>query len=509
MKMRVIFICLLAVSAAGCGTKDPESLVPDTPSAAPDYLCTWNLQGYVTSYASNEMMRYAMNEENIFGDGEFCNWAGLYPSIRGDLYFVMDDSWDIPQDENSVGGNPYLGTTELNEERFPSFSGTPAERLKKLTRRLKKLGWKGVGGWICAQKPEAYASMSEEEYWTDRLKAASEAGFSYWKVDWGRDATNDGWRQMLTRLGKEYAPELWIEHAMRNEYVEFSDVFRTYDVENVIAQPVTIQRVADLLPRRAQAGAKGIVNCEDEPYIAVGLGCAIGVMRHPFAGSLPDGRQDDAFPPVGHNYKRCLDEVVRGVHWHRVAEPFAVDGDCSVDTVRLADSWILRENETWNKGREVGSVLRESAPARVSRRMPLPEVADTAASRPFVLASRYPNDAVAVAAIGRAIGREYVARAVDVTVQGGDWSAPIGLFGRFRSVTIVYPEALDAAAAVEVWGQDLAGDTPVNITAEVSIDGNRMTVPGTVIDRVGLMCASEGDLSGPGMVMKVSVARRR
>lgn len=98
---------------------------------------------------------------------------------------------------------------------------------------------------------------------------------------------------------------------------------------------------------------------------------------------------------------------------------------------------------------------------------------------------------------------------MDVTVQGGDWSAPIGLFGRFRSVTIVYPEALDAAAAVEVWGQDLAGDTPVNITAEVSIDGNRMTVPGTVIDRVGLMCASEGDLSGPGMVMKVSVARRR
>lgn len=162
--MRVIFICLLAVSAAGCGTKGPESLVPDTPSAAPDYLCTWNLQGYVTSYASNEMMRYAMNEENIFGDGEFCNWAGLYPSIRGDLYFVMDDSWDIPQDENSVGGNPYLGTTELNEERFPSFSGTPAERLKKLTRRLKKLGWKGAGGWICAQKPEAYASMSEEEY---------------------------------------------------------------------------------------------------------------------------------------------------------------------------------------------------------------------------------------------------------------------------------------------------------------------------------------------------------
>ena len=70
--------------------------------------------------------------------------------------------------------------------------------------------------------------------------------------------------------------------------------------------------------------AKGIINCEDEPYIAVGLGCAIGVMRHPFAGTLPDGAQDFVFPPVGRDIKRRLDEVVRGVRWHRIAEPFAV-----------------------------------------------------------------------------------------------------------------------------------------------------------------------------------------
>lgn len=507
MITRFTTLCILAVIASGCGSRTPESLVPDRPSDAPDYLCTWNLQGYVTSYVSNEMMRYAMNEENIFGEGEYCGWASLYEPIRGDLYFVMDDSWDIPQDENGAGGNPYLGTVELNGERFPSFTGTPAERLRKLTRRLKRMGWKGAGGWICAQKPESFADVPEEEYWSTRLKEAAEAGFSYWKVDWGRDATNDAWRQMLTRLGKEHAPGLWIEHAMKNEYVVFSDAFRTYDVENVIAQPVTIQRVANLLPYKAQAGAKGIVNCEDEPYIAVGLGCAIGVMRHPFAGNLPDGRQDDAFPPVGHNYKRCIDEVVRGVRWHRIAEPFAIDGDCMVDTVRLADSWELHENETWNKGRQVGSVLRESAPARVSRRMPLPEVADTSSSRPFVLASRYPNDAIAVAAIGRAVGRDYVRRAVAVTVEGSDWTAPVGLFGRFGEVTIVYPVALDTSAGIEVWGQDLAGDTPVDITSEVSVDGNRLTVPGKVIDRVGMMCATEGDLSDPGMVLKVRMAR--
>lgn len=493
--------CALTFSSCSLQQQSLDSLVPDTPSNAPDYLCTWNLQAYVVDYENSDMMRKAMTEENIFGEGTYQNWASFYPKIRGDLYFVMDDSWDIPKDVNTKRDNPYLGTTELNEERFPSFTGTPTERLRKLTERMKSLGWKGAGGWICAQKSDNFPDVSEEDYWMERLKVAHDAGFSYWKVDWGKNSRNDEWRKMLTRLGKEHAPGLWIEHAMKNEYIEFSDVFRTYDVENIIAQPVTIQRVSNLLSYKAQDGAKGIVNCEDEPYIAVGLGCAIGIMRHPFAGNLPGGRQDEAFPPVGHNYKKCLDEIVRAVRWHRIAEPFAVDGNCAVDTVKLADSWELRENETWNKGRKVGSVLSESAPARVSRGMALPEVADTASSRPFILASTYPNGAVAVSAIGRAIGREYVTKEVPVTVNGSDWHAPVGLFGCFKEVTLVYPSAL--TSSVKVLAQDLAGDTPVDVTDLVVIENNRMTIPGEVIRKVGLMEATDGDLSGPGLVLKV------
>lgn len=44
-----------------------KSLVPDEPSKAPDYLCTWNLQGYVVSYQGSDPTREAMNEEYIFG----------------------------------------------------------------------------------------------------------------------------------------------------------------------------------------------------------------------------------------------------------------------------------------------------------------------------------------------------------------------------------------------------------------------------------------------------------
>ena len=491
----------LMLLASGCSdsAKYPGSLVPDTPSNAPDYMCTWNIQGFVHDQAGPERFREAMTEDYIFGEGKYENWINFFPSIKEDLYFVMDDSWDIPADVNN-GDNDYFGTVELDHTRFPSFTGTPVERLAKLTQKIKDMGWKGAGGWICAQKSDRYPDVPEEEFWTERLKAAHEAGFSYWKVDWGHNQRNEQWRKMLTRLGKEHAPELWIEHAMEFEYVEFSDVFRTYDVENVTAQPLTIRRVSEMLAYKAQDGVKGIINCEDEPYIAAGLGCAIGIMRHPIDGPTPSGLKDNAFPPVGHKYKKCLDEIVRGVRWHRIAEPFSVNNDGLCDSTDLEDYWICEERDSW-VNREEGSIMREEAPAIVSRAMPLPEVKDTSSDRPYILASTYPNGALAVAAIGRALGREYVTKEIDVKVKGSEWDAPVGLFGYFKSVTIEYPSA--APEKARIWAQDLAGDTPVDITAEVKIDGNEIRIPGEVIKKVGLMNATEGDLSGPGLVMKL------
>lgn len=494
-----VFVALLLASGSCNWADGPGNLVPDIPSNAPDYMCTWNIQGFVHDQEGPERFREAMTEDYIFGDGKYENWISFFPSIREDLYFVMDDSWDIPADVNN-GGNEYLGTVELDQTRFPSFTGTPQERLSKLTQKIKDMGWKGAGGWICAQKSDRYPDVPEEDFWTDRLKAAAEAGFSYWKVDWGHNQRNEQWRKMLTSLGKEHAPDLWIEHAMEFEYVEFSDVFRTYDVENVIAQPLTIRRVSEMLEYKAQDGVKGIINCEDEPYIAAGLGCAIGIMRHPIDGPTPSGLKDNAFPPVGHNYKKCLDEVVRGVRWHRIAEPFGVNDDGQCDSTILEDYWIYTERDSW-VDREEGSVMREEAPAIVSRAMPLPEVSDDSSDRPYILASTYPNGAVAVAAIGRALGREYVTKEVDVTVKGSEWDAPVGLFGYFKSVTVEYLS--DAPAKARIWAQDLAGDTPVEITDEVKIDGNKITISGDVIKRVGLMNASEGDLSAPGLVLKV------
>lgn len=116
-------------------TQAPASLVPATPSAAPDYYCTWNLQGYVCSYgagAGSNDLRLEINEDNLFGSrlgnktwgreqpkntltsgqpprevtwtvpARYQGWLSHYPMLHADLTFVMDDSWDIPRGPGPV-----------------------------------------------------------------------------------------------------------------------------------------------------------------------------------------------------------------------------------------------------------------------------------------------------------------------------------------------------------------------------------------------------------------------
>ena len=96
-----------------------------------------------------------------------------------------------------------------------------------------------------------------------------------------------------------------------------------------------------------------------------------------------------------------------------------------------------------------------------------------------------------------------LAKLKNVTIEGKEWSAPLGLFGRFEEVNVVYPAAPNRN--VKVLAQDLAGDTPVDVTSEVTISGNRLSIPGKLIQRIGLMSATEGDLSEPGMIVKLIV----
>ncbi len=505
--MRILKTTFIVISVfASCSIgKAEQSLVPETPSKAPDYFCTWNVQGYVVSYlgnlSGNQKTRAAINEANVFGTEKYQGWVNFFPEIRSDLYFVMDDSWDIPQDVNGAS-NEYLGLVELDPTRFPSFKGESKERLKAFTDKIKSYGWKGAGGWICAQESSVDKNHNDQErYWTERLKAADYAGFDYWKVDWGRHDRNADWRKKLSALGHQHAPALVIEHAMVNEYIEFSDVFRTYDVENIIAVPVTIQRVADLLGYQAKGNAKGIINCEDEPYIAVGLGCAIGIMRFSFDGNLPNGDQDFVFPPVGRDIKHRLAETIRAVRWHRIAEPFGVSNDAHIDSERFTDFWIVGKRETW-MDRPDGEKVSADAPARISRNMPLPKIIDATAEAPFVLAAKYPNGAVAVATIGRTLGREYKLTPQSISIELTDITVPVGIFGDYKELILVCPEKINKSK-ITVYGQDLAQANAVDISREVKVDGNKLILPGELIRKIGLAANRAGDVSDPGMVIKI------
>lgn len=492
-------VALLVLTSCGSSM---TSLVPKKPSKAPDYFSAWNIQGYVVNYDGPKTIA-VMDEQHMFGKGKLENWCEFFPDFREDLIFVMDDSWDIPAGTHEDGNNSqHMSCARLDTTRFPSFKGNPVERLGKLTKKVKSLGWKGLGGWICAQEALTESDKSNpDEYWKTRLTENEKAGICYWKVDYGRKENDAAWRTKMTEIGHKYAPKILIEHAYTFDNAGKYDAFRTYDVEVITSVPVTLQRVAKLLPLKKSEGNLGLVNCEDEPYIAVGLGCAIGVMRHPINGPLPNGQLDHVFPIHGRDLKSRMDEVNRALKWHRIAEPFGVDADANIDSETIEDCWVLGERETWVPTRHVGDTLRESAPAIISRAMPLPVVECAEKEKPFVLASKYPNGAVAVATLERGIIRRTYTPLAKITIEVPDVKAPVGVFGAYESLCIRYTK--DLPSKPRVLAQDLKGKIPVDITKDVKIEGRSITVSGDVIRRVGLMAATKGDKSEPGMVMVV------
>lgn len=549
MKLKTITALSVMMSHFACGAAQIPSLVPTTPSTAPDYYCTWNLQGYVCSYAngagSNDL-RVEINEDNLFGrqygyavwgvgtkktvgtgtgsgaktswtvDTKYQDWLAHYPMIRQDLTFIMDDSWDIPKGELDADGvcdkygaskrpdgsnydNPYLARLALDETRFPSFAGGDMQRLRKLVVAVKQRGWRSLGGWVCAQNPIMYTKeytgkdntmanskqwteQQEEQFWKKRLAEANWAGFDYWKVDWGNKDRNEAFRRNLSQWGREVAPDVIIEHASfqdggphHPEYISFSQTIRSYDVNNNIAQAQTLQRLDDL-GRQADTEREGwgIINCEDEPYIAAGLGCAIGVMRHPYVGAMPNGKQDTYFADYGDGSRRLknrLNETVRAVRWHRIALPFT----------HMKDQW----HSDGVKLGESGNGKSWEAPARMSRRLPLPVITGDGAQsdlRPYVMASLYDNGCAALAIVNRNINGIYRQQRVDVAFEPVHWNRKVGIFGYCRSVTLNYQEGLPDKP-FKVFAQDLAVDeAPTAVPFTVTSDGYGIVIDGSTIE---------------------------
>lgn len=119
--------------------------------------------------------------------------------------------------------------------------------------------------------------------------------------------------------------------------------------------------------------------------------------------------------------------------------------------------------ETW-MGDYIHKEILQTCPSYVSRGLPLKHIAYDG-ERPLLAASRHPNGAVAVAALGYLTtnGRYETplctVRLPEVAVQ-----APVGIFGFFKGVEIDYTTAVEGR---RVFAQDLASSQAEDITGRV------------------------------------------
>ena len=496
---------------SGGAKREGDNLVPATPSGAPNYWCTWAAQNYMYGHglpsldpailegdSGSRLAHNALTEEVILGkDG----WAkSFYPKIRKDLFFLLDDGWE----------NGGTATFELDTTKFPTLTGSSAERLARLNRAIEDAGWRSAAVW-CRDTPEGTNGRRIED-------TSHSAGIRYWKIDGGdpnfdlvklREAAhipltlehvhgeppvNGDWRK-----SGRFGPQPW--NSRRIEILRHTDVYRTYDVTSILSLPTTLDRVAEMLKgSEGHPEVRALLNVEDEVYVAAALGCTMGVMRHPLSGMRP-GADVDLFFNGARQPKKRMDEVVRAIRWQRIAPPFPPgQGSVTIDSEVLTDSWLFTRGETWDNELVGGTVL-QGAPARIARNISLPEVR-ARGDKPFVFAARFPNGAVAIAAQERTqVDKAWYMPACDVTLSVSDAPGPLGVFGLFESLTLVFDKPLDGR---RILAQDLAGDAAIDISSSVQINGNKLSIPGTVIRASGLRNATPGDVSAPGLVISVN-----
>ena len=472
------------------------NLIEEKQNPTPDYYCTWQTQLYACNNGGPEKQREYMTEENLFGGGTAQGWVNFYEKARKDLLLVMDDSWDVP----IKNYEKHYGSLVLDKEKFPSFyeENNPQKSLENLTKRVKQNGWKGLGGWVCAQESPLYSEKSAEEYWIKRLKWCQSAGFSYWKVDWGEKAKDLEFRRMLTNLQRQYAPDVVIEHAMLADAIGFGEVFRTYDVPAIMSIPMTMQKTADCLTHTDG----GMINCEDEVYTAAAIGCVMGVMRHQMCGDLPNGEPDLSFPAMHRNIKTKTAEILRAVRWHRMAPAFGVTvDDVWVSKERLTDYWDIEsqhaEFEKW-WGFKDGERVEKTAPSAIARGTALPKIKpDKNGLVPFAVSSKNPNGIISIATLGRTQGREYIFPKCGVEIDGGN-AGMFGIFGEYDRLIIQTGHEKG-----RVYIQDIAAGKAADITDKVEIADNGIVIDGKIIHDFGTAENGSGDTSEPGVVMKI------
>lgn len=497
------------------------NLIPKNSPLTGNYWCSWRTQS--TALENEELrkkgynLRNRINEDFLFGD--IGTLTKYFEPVRGDLIVVLDDGWDVPIDPPDRKGIGRFGSLEVNTERFPFTHGEPRERLKQLADRVRALGYRGLGLWVACQMPypdeDADApinSDAEREYWTERAKWCDYADIAYWKVDWGKSCKSAEYREMMTEVVKKHAPRLLIEHAYTQPaydapYVErtndrerserigrtlaCSDFFRAYDVVPEFRYTTMFSRTAEILKNSVgvKDGCLGIINIEDPVQIGAALGCSLGIMRH----------QIEEKRAVKQTLVTPFEDAVRALAWQRLAPPFGVgESDFCISDSFVTDKWYYPEVKEKQWPYLSGKTITQNTPTAISRGMPLPKVEHDGII-PLVGCSKHPNGAVAVGSFPRTLdGKLNTHYPAHVTVEGVDADSPIGVFGFYKSLTVVF----DKAPSGRLLGQDLASGTAIDVTDRVILTGTRLTLPGELIAEIGLTAARDPEHETPGAVFR-------
>lgn len=438
------------------------NLIPGKNKNSMSYWCSWHTQNIVAMLDRADKLpadvlaammqgsdgaksaRMMMNEELIFGDN---GYAYQYEDVRSDMYFMLDDGWDVDYGINPDKNADKFGSLTMSEQRFPSVKGlSPAQRLKVINEKIKSLGWKGIGIWVAAQRSaeDFKEPFCEKDlgYWKERVLWSKEAGVEYWKVDWGTQQDNNDFRRALTEIGHELYPELVIEHAacmgavnafnhsdpalsgryagmeytnaIAKEAVKFSQVYRSYDVLNALAVPTTLDRLASLLE-----WADGYINGEDECYINAALGCHCGIMRSHYC--------QEAVNEVNDTRGWRLNEVTAAIRWQRISPAFA---GTSIETSEeiLADDRFYNPGDSWWGGAD-GKRLVQKAPAVTARNLPVNSIRVDADVKPYIAASLNPNGAYSIAVLPRVIDGNWHYPKAEVWCDIPDGTDTVGVFG--------------------------------------------------------------------------------
>ena len=528
LMLSMISMAVLTIETAA--DKGPN-LVPAQPATAPNYWCTWYAQNYWIGHGidlqslkgvTNEAARDELSYETLFNKKD--GWASTYlPRGRADYVFLIDHGWQTKEKSERIAGGPDFFNMVADPRDFPPYADLPPkELLKKFNDEIKALGWNSLGLWTRGNISEKQARAFVE--WSKY------AGISYWKIDGG----NDGGNYYSFKVKEEIYPELVLEYITGSggninpkwnqdlpsypSTYEFGgpqqrgmlnmlqnvDVFRTYDASPLLMTSTTLRRTHDILKQtQQQAKYTAVLNVQDDCNVAVGLGVLVASKRHPNMNERTYKGQDLHHQLSGPRLmQKRINEAERFGRWARVAPAFpAGEGTYLAADNELIDHCTYTPWDTWNGG-TYGKMVSQSAPAIMARNMPLPEVACDGPP-PFVCATTYPNGPTGIATEGRVSpeNRWFEPRAI-VTVRIKDAAQPIGIVGRYQELVLEFAGSIENVD--HIWAQDLLSAASEDITDKISVDGNRLTIPGALIERVGTSAGNEGDLSVPGMVLRLA-----